>query len=211
MREIFQQWVGKTNIFQYLGVHYVDLIYFLTGARPMRALATGQPHGSASTEIPGADAIQGLIEWEDQSTRQRFVSTIVTNWIDPNSTSAVSDQKITVVGTRGRYQADQKDRGVQLVTEEHQGVEEVNPYFSQFYRGGDSAPGFHGYGPRCITQFLMDVRDITQGQRQVKDLLATRPSFQQSLVSTAVIEAVNRSLAQDSAWTDVEDTAQCED
>jgi predicted dehydrogenase len=206
MREIFLAWLDRTNIFQYLGVHYVDLIYFLTGARPLRALAAGQPCSPGVEQVPSADSIQGMIEWENSASGQRFVSTIATNWIDPNTTSAMSDQKITVVGTRGRYQADQKNRGVQLVTEEHQGAEEVNPYFSQLYLDGDGTFGIHGYGPRCITQFLTDVRDIVDGRLRRQDLTNKRPSFQQSLVSTAVVEAVNRSLAQNSQWTEVEDT-----
>ena len=206
MREIFQSWLANTNIFQYLGVHYVDLIYFLTGARPVRALATGQPLHPNTKTSPGADSIQVMIEWEDQSSKQRFISTLATNWIDPDSTSAVSDQKINVVGTKGRYQADQKNRGVQLVTEEHQGAEEVNPYFCQFYLGGDGTFGVHGYGPRCIQQFLIDVQDIINGRVQRADLQEKRPSFQQSLVSTAVIEAINLSLTQNGAWVSVEDT-----
>ena len=40
--EIFSKWVEGTNIFQYLGVHYVDIIYFVTGYLPKRLVATGQ-------------------------------------------------------------------------------------------------------------------------------------------------------------------------
>ena len=203
MKEVFGGWLQETNIFQYLGVHYADLIYFVTGARPVRALATGQPDDPASDARPGSDAIQVLVEWEDPSTMQRFVSTIVTNWIDPDATSAMSDQKITVVGTRGRYQIDQKHRGAQLVTEQR-GVEDVNPYFSQIYVGADGALGVHGYGPRSIAQFLDDVRDLVDGRRRRQDLIAKRPSFQQALASTAVIEAVNRSLSQSSEWVAIE-------
>jgi predicted dehydrogenase len=204
MRNVFESWLDHTNIFQYLGVHYVDLIYFLTGARPVRALATGQPGIGGNYGPPGHDAIQALIEWEDPPTRRRFVSTIATNWIDPNSTSAMSDQKITVVGTRGRYQIDQKHRGAQLVTESG-GIEDVNPYFSQVYAGADGSVGVHGYGPRSITQFLTDVRDLAAGRRKRQDLVWSRPSFQDCLASTAVTEAVNRSLSQGSGWVAVEE------
>jgi predicted dehydrogenase len=199
MRDVFESWLDQTNIFQYLGVHYVDLIYFLTGARPVRVLATGQPSYPASDRPPGSDAIQALVEWEALPTRRRFVSTIVTNWVDPDCTSAMSDQKITVVGTRGRYQLDQKHRGAQLVTQQG-GVEDVNPYFSQIYVGNDGAFEVNGYGPRSITQFLTDVRDLAAGRCQRKDLIATRPSFQDCLTSTAVIEAVNLSLSRGSEW-----------
>jgi predicted dehydrogenase len=34
--EIFAGWVQQTDIFQYLGVHYADLVYFVTRARPVR-------------------------------------------------------------------------------------------------------------------------------------------------------------------------------
>ncbi len=39
--ETFRSWSASVNIFQYLAVHYVDLIYFLTGALPWRASAVG--------------------------------------------------------------------------------------------------------------------------------------------------------------------------
>jgi predicted dehydrogenase len=204
MRDVFESWLDHTNIFQYLGVHYVDLIYFLTGARPLRALATGQPGIGGVSSPPSLDAIQALIEWEDPPTRRRFVSTVVTNWIDPNSTSAMSDQKITVVGARGRYQIDQKHRGAQLVTQQG-GVEDVNPYFSQIYVGNDGTFGVKGYGPRSIIQFLTDVGDLAAGRRKRQDLMCLRPSFQDCLASVAVTEAVNRSLVQGSGWVAVEE------
>ena len=200
MRQVFGSWVKDTNIFQYLGVHYADLVYFLTGARPVRALATAQPTRERTT---GADAIQALVEWEDPATGQRFVSTIVASWIDPDTSSAMSDQKITAVGTRGRYQIDQKHRGAQLLVE-GRGVEDVNPYFSQIYVGPDGTFGVHGYGPRCITQFLTDVGDLASGRSRREDLIARRPSFQQALPSTAVVEAVNRSLPLDGEWIAIE-------
>ena len=42
---VFRSWVEKTNILQYLGVHYVDIIRFITGAIPVRVMATGQKVG----------------------------------------------------------------------------------------------------------------------------------------------------------------------
>ena len=207
MRGVFQSWLDRTNIFQYLGIHYVDLIYFLTRARPVRALATGQPFHTGSKDAPGADSIQALIEWELPGAGDRFVSTIVTNWIDPDCTSAMSDQKITVVGTQGRYQIDQKHRGAQLVTQQG-GVEDVNPYFSQIYVGPDGASGVQGYGPRCITQFLLDVRSLLSGQAHIDDLSRNRTTFEECLPTTAVLEAVNQSLEQHGEWVQVAETSE---
>lgn len=205
IRSVFESWLDRTNIFQYLGVHYVDLIYFLTRARPMRALAMGQPDDPGSGVTPGADSIQVLIEWEVPGSKDRFVSTIVTNWIDPDSTSAMSDQKITVVGAKGRYQIDQKHRGAQLVTQDG-GIEDINPYFSQIYVGHDGRSGVHGYGPRCITQFLADASDFAAGRIQKGELTGKRPTFQDCLPSTAVVEAVNHSLSQHGEWVQIANT-----
>lgn len=201
IRKVFHSWIQHTNVFQYLGVHYVDVIYFVTGARPIRVLATGQPSNLATKDLGSFDAIQALVEWRDQRNEKSFVSTIVASWIDPDSSSAMSDQKITVVGTLGRYQSDQKHRGVQLVTQQS-GVEDINPYFTQIYAEATGEVAVTGYGPRSIQQFLSDVRDLVNSKCQLSELVTSRPSFQEAMVSTAVIEAVNRSLHQGGVWVE---------
>ena len=200
VRDIFSDWIAETNIFQYLGVHYVDLIYFLTNAIPVKALATSQ---CLTSNYP--DSIQAIIEWHAASGIN-FISTINTNWIDPNGTSAMSDQKITVVGSRGRFQADQKNRGVQLITQDSNGMEEINPYFCQMYMDNDNNMTINGYGPKSITQFIEDVRQVVSTKVHRAMLEQLRPSFKNSLVSTSVVEAVNTSLNNGNQWVPVHPT-----
>lgn len=199
IRDIFKSWISHTNIFQYLGVHYADMVYFLTHARPVRVMATGQ----TLTDYPGEyDAVQGVIEWESIENNKKFVSTILTNWIDPDSTSAMSEQKITVVGTKGRCRSDQKDRGFQLVSQES-GLEDVNPYFTKLYTDNEGKFRVFGYGPESIRQFLKDVRDFVDHRVTREELDALRPTFRQSLFSTAVLEAVNVSLKENNRWVEI--------
>ena len=200
VRGLFSDWIHKTNIFQYLGVHYVDLIYFLTNAMPIKALATSQ---SITSNYP--DSIQALIQWRTPDHNE-FISTINTNWIDPDSTSAMSDQKITVVGSKGRFQADQKNRGVQLITQDSNSMEEINPYFSQLYKNDEDKMSINGYGPKSIIRFIQDVIDILSTKTDISHLEALRPSFKNSIVSTSVIEAVNSSLINGNQWVPVEHT-----
>lgn len=200
--KMFKTWAAKTNIFQYLGVHYVDLIYFATGARPLRVMATAQKNWLAGKGINTFDAVQAVIEWEDPRTSQKFVSSIATNWIDPDGSSAMSDQRISVVGTRGRVDSDQKNRGVQIVTDE-EGIEDFNPYFSQLYPDATGQTVFRGYGERSFHQFFADVSNIMTGVQKPEHLKDFRPTFQQALVSTAVIEAVAKSLKRNSPWIKV--------
>jgi predicted dehydrogenase len=198
--ETFASWVRDTNIFQYLGVHYADMVWFVTGALPRRVLSTGQKSRLAAQGIDTPDAMQTLIEWEKDG--HRFVSTHLTHWVDPNTTSAMSDQAIKVVGTEGRIECDQKHRGIQTVTEAA-GIEDLNPYFSCFYREPDGSHRFAGYGYESFYTFLRDVSDIRAGRRTVGELEGARPTFRSSLVSTAIVEASNASLAQDGAWVDI--------
>ena len=200
IREAFAPWLRHTSIFQYLGVHYADLIYFLTGATPVRVMAVGEPGGAQPWQC---DAVQVLIEWK--SGKAGFTSSIVTNWLEPEAASAMSDQRIRVLGTQGRYDSDQKHRGVQLVTDA--GIEDVNPYFSQAYRSADGRMRIEGYGPRSIRQFVDDVRALSEGRVTLRQLNEARPTFQEAMVSTAIVEAANASLSQGGAWIAVADDA----
>jgi len=197
---VFSEWVSKTNIFQYLGVHYVDLIYFATRAYPKRVLGIAQASYLRQHGIDTYDAIQAIVEWQDVQSGHTFTSVILTNWIDPNLTSAMSDQKIKVIGTKGRFESDQKNRGIQIVSEA-EGIEDVNPYFSDFYWDvNENYREFSGYGAKSILQFLQDVAEIVAGKRKAGELKGLRPTFYDALISTSVIEAVNQSLQKDNQW-----------
>ena len=194
-RDIFRSWAEKSSIFQYLGVHYVDLLQFVTSFRPLRVSAWGQKDYLKNLGIDTWDAMQVVVEWERKDGGQ-FVSTHITNWIDPDETSAMSDQKINVVGTKGRFQADQKNRGVQIV-EDGQGIQDVNPYFSSSWKETITQNlMFNGYGIKSVLQFVKDVQMFKDGEIELETLEKIRPSFEVCRISSAVIEAAHQSLAQ---------------
>ncbi len=198
--EKFKCWVEATNIFQYLGVHYVDIIYFATRAIPKRVMAIGQKNYLSSRGIDNYDSIQIVVEWKMPSGIV-FTSVFFTNWVDPENTSAMSNQKIKVIGTKGRYEADQKRRGICLTTDEN-GIEEPNPDFCSMYGSQNGDISFQGYGIDSITRFLKDVAQIESGQLKVEELDNRRPTFKDSIVPTVIIEAVNKSLTKNSQWID---------
>ncbi len=196
--ERFKSWVDDTNIFQYLGIHYVDIIYFATRAIPSRVMAIGQKNYLSSRGIDNYDSIQVIVEWEMPSGAL-FSSVFLTNWIDPESSSAMSNQRIKVIGTKGRYVADQKNRGI-CVTSDERGIDEPNPDFCSMYGSRKGDISFQGYGIDSITRFLKDVTMIENGHLKVEDLDCQRPTFKESMVPTVIIEAVNRSLAENGRW-----------
>ena len=198
----FKDWASKTTILQYLGVHYIDVIRFVTLASPKRVMAVGQKSEIVRHGIDTYDAIQSVIEWEMQDGTH-FTETILTSWVDPNNSSAVSDQKIKFVGTKGRYEADQKERGIRLNTDDH-GIQHINPDFCMPYGENDGGIYWQGYGIDSITTFIDDVVAINNEKVDLLDLQNKRPSFKESLISTAVIEAAHISLENDSKWQIIE-------
>lgn len=201
-RDAFRNWAATSNIFQYLGVHYVDLLQWATGFTPIRVTAWGQKDYLAGLGIDTWDSMEVVVEWR-RDDGGRFVSTHITNWIDPDEKTAMSDQSITVVGTKGRFQADQKRRGIDVVTD-GVGSRHLNPYFTQAY--ADPLTGhlrFDGYGIKSVLQFLGDVAAVTDGRADLARLRAIRPSFDQCVVSTAVVEAALASLQKDSLPVEV--------
>lgn len=192
---IFRDWVETTNIFQYLGVHYVDLVYFMTGFIPSRLTAYGTDGILKSRGIQAFDSVHVLVEWVNpQNSTDCFIANYNTNWIDPDCTSAMSDQKFKIVGTLGRLECDQKNRGIELV-EESNGIVHPNPYFSDYLPNADGHLEFQGYGYKSIACFVHDVLDLRNQHTSRQELEKKRSGFQQSLISTAVIDAVNQALA----------------
>ena len=97
---VFKKWADKTNILQYLGIHYIDLVYFLTKAKPLRVMAIGQKYYLKSKIKKNIyDSIQCIILWSTNS-RLNFTQSISVNWIDPNCSSAMSSQKYSIIGTK---------------------------------------------------------------------------------------------------------------
>ena len=148
------------------------------------------------------DSIQAVVTWENNN--DSFISTHLTNWIDPDCSSAMSDQKISLIGTKGRLSCDQKNRGVQVVTDKN-GINDINPYFNlKTYDTYSGRMCMSGYGLKSIIQFLKDVENFINGEISPKDLKSNRPSFQSSIVSTSVIDSLNKSLKGGSILIDVE-------
>jgi D-galacturonate reductase len=202
----FRAWADRTNIFQYLGVHYVDLIHFMTGMLPLRVLARGTRGILEGLGINTYDSVHAMIEWAVPGSRELgLFSQFAVGWIDSKRSTAVSDQRYYIAGELGRIECDQTNRGLTLISNAR-GAEAINPYFSQFLADAHGKERFSGYGFQSIERFLLDVQALRAGTTTARELEHVRPSFADALVSTAAIEAVNRSLAGDAEWIEVDAT-----
>jgi len=200
---IFKEWTEKTSILQYLGIHYIDIVRFYTGAKPKRTMATGQKIWLMTHGLDAYDAIQCVIEWE-MPNGSRFTQTVLTNWIDPETSSAMSDQKIKMVGTYGRFESDQKERGI-TINVDGSSIEQPNPDFCMEFVGETDKKEWRGYGIDSVVSFFTDVVNIIEGRIDVESLDSIRPTFSEALVSTAVVEAAHASLEQNNIWQNISD------
>jgi hypothetical protein len=135
---------------------------------------------------------------------KRFNQTIIVNWIDPETSTAMSDQKFKLIGTLGRFEADQKDRGISSIIDDHN-LEIINPDFCKSYTSDNGKMTWKGYGIDSITTYLSDVYNIYKGQKAPIDFEGFRPTFKEAVISTAVIEAAGKSLEDSGNWKPVED------
>lgn len=202
--KLFRAWVETVNPFQYLGTHYVDLFYYITGYLPVAVTAMGVEGTLKDLGINAFDSVHASVIWRNPANADdRFVANFNTNWIDPNTTSAMSDQKYKIIGTKGRIELDQKYRGIEVVNED-EGIREINPYFSEFVDEFTGNYRFAGYGYRSVHQFFKDVTEFQNGGVTLEYLAEHRPGFRNSLVSVAVVEAANYSLQHKFAWVPID-------
>jgi len=201
--EIFNQWAENSNVLNYLGIHYIDIMYFISKATPNRVMVVGQKNWlKGNKNINTYDSIQCVIEWVG-NLGNSFTQTLLLNWIDPETSTAMSDQKIKIIGTKGRVEADQKERGIRISLDNSH-LDEPNPDFCKPYRNINGKFSWKGYGIDSVVTFLFDIKNIEEGFINLEDLSDARPTFEDSIIVTSIIEAANKSLNNGGAWESVD-------
>ena len=193
----FSRWAHDSNIFNYLGVHYVDAFYYVTKAIPARVSATGQYGYLKSHGIETYDSIQANVLWRLPDGMMAS-QTIMCNWIESNCSSAVSKQDFHLIGTTGRITCEMKDRGLSILTDDQRTLT-VNPDFCRNYYLGTDVE-YCGYGIDSVVTALEAAIDHTGILGRHEVLLC---DLEQAVVSTLVIEGAARSLDSDGVWVNL--------
>tara|TARA_B100000575_G_C22978736_1_gene564813 strand:- start:274 stop:939 length:666 start_codon:yes stop_codon:yes gene_type:complete len=194
--ENFRSWVEQSNIFSYLGVHYVDVIKYVTGSTPKKVSATGQKYFLSPKGINTFDSIQCNIIWETHN-KTLFNQIIITNWVESNKSSAMSKQDFHLIGTSGRIDCEQKERGLRILTDTKY-TEEINPDFTRIYSQRESFI-FEGYGIDSIKNYLHNILN-----QDFQNLDCRACNIEDALSSTAVIDAASKSIINNSEWIEID-------
>ena len=184
----FKQWSRRTNVFQYLGVHYVDLVHWMTRSTPIRINSYFSGTHLSSLGINTPDNIDVIVEWEGNN--QAFTSVHLTSWSESHGDILPSRQTIQVLTNKSRIDLDQADRGYKRIVNGKVNI--VNPYFSkQYILNGEKR--YSGYGIDNYLYFFRLLRlNKKNSEFQLDDRLCT---FDSALTSVMVTEKVSIDLA----------------
>lgn len=222
-RSNFQNWFtcDQTDPFVYVGCHYVDLVYFITGLKPVALSVSG---------VPGRfpNGREGYL-WSNARLRYENGALLsVTDGLGyPDDAAGSNDQGLLLYcegrNASGMIEHQDNDRGVRYCYLEGIGVggSKYNYVSPDFYRLAPwDGPGFKpvGYGYESVAAHLETMARIEtetaglRGQRAVarrrallagidrQGLLATPAN---SFVNELVVEAARLSIVNDGAWVDI--------
>ncbi len=202
MIEIYRRWLRtnpNSNINHYLGSHYIHLTGFLTGATPLDVRATAQyDYIQKAFALNVADTMQTQIQWR---AKQGYVfsSYHIAGWTDPSLTESMTYQEMHWMTENGHVFSDQRFRGTRKVLV-GTGMQAPNPYFFNFARsplGGWNLDTKYGY--QSVKNFV-ELALAEPWERQ--NLLL--PTFAESEHVTAILEAADLSLRENSAVIAIE-------
>ncbi len=194
------KWASESNPFSYVGVHWVDLFEYYLAQRPVTVRAVGQknllrnwPAGAIDT----FDSMQVGVEYAS-GLHVDYVNA----WINPADFEGAVNQEMELVGTRGRIEFDQQDRGLRAAIS-GEGSRTFNPHFTHdIPRLGDEAPAYDGYGKDSLIACTACAALVKEGLAQPADLAGAYPTVAAArqavgvLMAAAAVAERNWRLAQ---------------
>ena len=183
----FKKWAQYSSPAWFIGIHFYDLIYWLLESEPKRIYATAIKDKLLSMGIDTYDSVQAKIEFENGAT-----FSVDASWILPESFTAIVNQGIRVVGSKGVSEVDSEYRGILRAFEDEKGTMTSNPYgnLEQEYPFYGLVP--QGYTYESMYYFLDLLLMLKQGYK-LEDLQESYPSGDEALVSTKMCEAIHES------------------
>ena len=213
----FQNWFvcEKTDPFVYVGCHYVDLVYFITGLKPVAVSVSGVK-GRFPNGNEGYLWANGRVRYENGA-----LMSISAGLGYPNEGAGSNDQALVMYcegnGKSGLIQHDDQDRGVRHSYAEGTGCggsvyNYVSPDFFRMVQWEGKGLKPVGYGVDSVvanveTMVRMERETTSLEQRQaviraVNDagLLATPAN---SFINELVVEAARLSIVADGEWVNI--------
>ncbi len=219
----FQNWFtcDKTDPFVYVGCHYVDLVYFITGLKPVAVSVSGVK-GRFPNGNEGYLWANGRIRYENDA-----LLSVSDGLGYPDAAAGSNDQGLLMYcegkDRTGMIQHNDQDRGVR-----HSYLEEIgcagtryNYVSPDFYRlvpweGVGYKPTGYGYASVAASLESMDrIEKEVRGLKEVPSLSKRREMIREvdkagllatpanSFVNELVVEAARMSILADGDWVNI--------
>ena len=170
----------------FLGVHFFDVIHFVTGVRPARVRATGYRHVLGPLRgIDTWDAVKADVVY----TAGQSISFLV-SWNLPAGIPSLTQQGFVLQFAHGEVRVDAAFSGL-TDSSDVDGFKALNPAFTR--RGQH---GYAGYGHESIGEALREFLKLKRsGRAELAALEAQNPSGYDGLYATWIGQCVDASLA----------------
>ena len=202
MIEIFSRSLNSEappNVNHYLGSHYIHMAGFITGAEPqdVRAISQSGVAGKMLENGDIADIIETQIRWKGVNNKV-FTSYHISGWSDPSETESMTYQEVHLLCENGHIDSDQRYRGFRKVLS-GEGCSAPNPYFFSLNTGPGGNSLDSKYGFLSVKTFVESCIKISDGDITLKELEGSLPTLRESDKVTAILEAADLSLENDSS------------
>lgn len=185
-----KNWAAHSSPSWFLGVHFYDLVYWLTGLMPCRVLASGYKGKLESMGFEGVyDSIQARVEYASGFSVNYDLS-----WILPESFPSIVNQGIRLVGEEGIAEVDSQDRGYFMASSKQKSDMIINPYGALEQEHPIFGPLSEGYTFQSMSYFIDLLQALANGMK-IEDFKGKYPDGRAALISTQIGVAVDRSIA----------------
>jgi len=177
------KWAAKSDPFSYVGSHWVDLICHYYQTKPVSLTAVGQKQRLVRDGIDAYDAVQVRVDF-DNGLSMNFHN----NWITPADFEGPVNQGHEIVGTDGKIESDQQDRGLRWWSRDG-GCRTANTHFTREVPRLEGPPSYVGYGIDSLTVALAAICRMKFFDATRDNLADIYPTAEQARIVVAVLHA----------------------
>lgn len=168
----------------FLGVHFYDLIRFITQLDPVRVCATAYKQEIVSRGVNTLDAVKSDFWFNNGAAISVFAS-----WNLPDNIPSLTRQGLYLQCQRGEFTINSCDRGYSESTMDV-GYRSINPMFTR-----RTSQGYAGYGHDSIGEALEEFLQIKLSNRDAyEQYQQADPSGVSGLYSSLMAQATDTSL-----------------
>jgi predicted dehydrogenase len=177
------KWVEQSDPFSYVGPHWVDLIWHYYRSKPVSLSAVGQKKRLVGQSINAFDAVQVRVDFANGMSIHFH-----NNWITPPDFEGPVNQGHEIVGTRGKVESDQQNRGLRWWNE-GSGSRTANTHFTRHVRRPDGTDAAIGYGVDSLTVALAAICRLKYFGATRRSVAGIYPTAEDARITVAIVHA----------------------